>query len=93
MKWNKLYKYPKSISESLKGGRHYDDNDEIESWTLKFIVNGYQAMESKFELLHGFNFGFGTFTSGLSRSNKFHCLIATLKMCLSNTKDSLQVNV
>jgi len=28
MKWNKLYKYPKSRRETLKGGRHYDVNDE-----------------------------------------------------------------
>ena len=28
MKWNKLYKYPRSIREILKGGRHYDVNDE-----------------------------------------------------------------
>jgi len=28
MKWNKLYKYPKSKREILKGGRHYDVNDE-----------------------------------------------------------------
>ena len=28
MKWNKLYKYPKSIRETLKGVRHYDVNDE-----------------------------------------------------------------
>ena len=28
MKWNKLYKYPKSRRETLKGVRHYDVNDE-----------------------------------------------------------------
>ncbi len=28
MKWNKLYKYPRSVRETLKGGRHYDVNDE-----------------------------------------------------------------
>ena len=28
MKWNKLYKYPKSIRETLKGVRHYDVDDE-----------------------------------------------------------------
>ena len=28
MKWNKLYKYPKSKREILKGGRHYDVNDQ-----------------------------------------------------------------
>ena len=28
MKWNKLYKYPKSKRELLKGDRHYDVNDE-----------------------------------------------------------------
>ena len=28
MKWNKLYKYPKSKRELLKGGRHYDVNDQ-----------------------------------------------------------------
>ena len=28
MKWNKLYKYPKSKRELLKGSRHYDVNDE-----------------------------------------------------------------
>ena len=28
LKWNKLYKYPKSIRETLKGVRHYDVNDE-----------------------------------------------------------------
>ena len=28
MKWNKLYKYPRSVREILKGGRHYDVNDE-----------------------------------------------------------------
>ena len=28
MKWNKLYKYPKSKREILEGDRHYDVNDE-----------------------------------------------------------------
>ena len=28
MKWNKLYKYPRSKRELLKGDRHYDVNDE-----------------------------------------------------------------
>ena len=28
MKWNKLYKYPKSKREILKGDRHYDVNDQ-----------------------------------------------------------------
>jgi len=28
MKWNKLYKYPRSKREILKGDRHYDVNDE-----------------------------------------------------------------
>ena len=28
LKWNKLYKYPKSKREVLKGDRHYDVNDE-----------------------------------------------------------------
>ncbi len=28
MKWNKLYTYPRSVRETLKGGRHYDVNDE-----------------------------------------------------------------
>ena len=28
MKWNKLYKYPKSKREILEGNRHYDVNDE-----------------------------------------------------------------
>jgi hypothetical protein len=28
LKWNKLYKYPKSKREILKGDRHYDVNDE-----------------------------------------------------------------
>jgi len=28
VKWNKLYKYPKSKREILKGDRHYDVNDE-----------------------------------------------------------------
>ena len=28
MKWNKLYKYPKSKREILRGSRHYDVNDE-----------------------------------------------------------------
>ena len=28
LKWNKLYKYPKSKRELLKGDRHYDVNDE-----------------------------------------------------------------
>ena len=28
MKWNKLFKYPRSIREILKGDRHYDVNDE-----------------------------------------------------------------
>ena len=28
MKWNKLYKYPKSKRELLKGSRHYDVNDD-----------------------------------------------------------------
>ena len=38
---------------------NYDDDNELESWTLKFVVNGYQVMESNFDILHGFNFGFG----------------------------------
>ena len=28
MKWNKLYKYPKSKREILKGDRHYDVDDK-----------------------------------------------------------------
>ena len=28
MKWNKLYKYPKSKREILEGNRHYDVKDE-----------------------------------------------------------------
>ena len=28
LNWNKLYKYPKSKREILKGGRHYDVNDQ-----------------------------------------------------------------
>ena len=44
MKWNKLYKYPKSIRETLKGGRHYDVNDEkLPSVTT--ILQKTQAIE------------------------------------------------
>ena len=44
MKWNKLYKYPRSIREILKGGRHYDVNDEkLPSVTT--ILQATQAIE------------------------------------------------
>ena len=44
MKWNKLYKYPKSIRETLKGVRHYDVNDEkLPSVTT--ILQKTQAIE------------------------------------------------
>ena len=44
MKWNKLYKYPKSKREILKGGRHYDVNDEkLPSVTT--ILQATQATE------------------------------------------------
>ena len=39
MKWNKLYKYPKSIRETLKGGRHYDVNDEKLPSLIPFHFN------------------------------------------------------
>ena len=42
MKWNKLYKYPKSIRETLKGGRHYDVNDE----KLPSVTTILQATQS-----------------------------------------------
>lgn len=38
---------------------NYDKEDEFESLTFKFIVNGYEVMESYASLLSGFNFGFG----------------------------------
>jgi len=44
MKWNKLYKYPKSRRETLKGVRHYDVNDEkLPSVTT--ILQKTQAIE------------------------------------------------
>ena len=42
MKWNKLYKYPESIRETLKGGRHYDVNDE----KLPSVTTILQATQS-----------------------------------------------
>jgi len=42
MKWNKLYKYPRSIRETLKGGRHYDVNDE----KLPSVTTILQATQS-----------------------------------------------
>ena len=42
MKWNKLYKYPKSRRETLKGGRHYDVNDE----KLPSVTTILQATQS-----------------------------------------------
>ena len=42
MKWNKLYKYPKSIRETLKGVRHYDVNDE----KLPSVTTILQATQS-----------------------------------------------
>ena len=45
MKWNKLYKYPKSIRETLKGVRHYDVNDyNLPSVTT--ILQKTQAIEN-----------------------------------------------
>jgi S1-C subfamily serine protease/antitoxin component YwqK of YwqJK toxin-antitoxin module len=38
---------------------NYDEKDELESITFKFIINGYEVMESYASLLSGFNFGFG----------------------------------
>ena len=44
MKWNKLYKYPRSKREILKGDRHYDVNDEkLPSVTT--ILQATQAAE------------------------------------------------
>ena len=42
LKWNKLYKYPKSIRETLKGVRHYDVNDE----KLPSVTTILQATQS-----------------------------------------------
>ena len=42
MKWNKLYKYPKSKRELLKGDRHYDVNDE----KLPSVTTILQATQS-----------------------------------------------
>ena len=42
MKWNKLYKYPKSIRETLKWVRHYDVNDE----KLPSVTTILQATQS-----------------------------------------------
>jgi genome maintenance exonuclease 1 len=42
MKWNKLYKYPRSKREILKGGRHYDVNDE----KLPSVTTILQATQS-----------------------------------------------
>jgi len=42
MKWNKLYKYPRSVREILKGGRHYDVNDE----KLPSVTTILQATQS-----------------------------------------------
>jgi len=42
MKWNKLFKYPRSIREILKGGRHYDVNDE----KLPSVTTILQATQS-----------------------------------------------
>ena len=42
MKWNKLYTYPRSKREILKGGRHYDVNDE----KLPSVTTILQATQS-----------------------------------------------
>ena len=42
MKWNKLYKYPRSVREILKGDRHYDVNDE----KLPSVTTILQATQS-----------------------------------------------
>ena len=42
MKWNKLYKYPKTRRETLKGVRHYDVNDE----KLPSVTTILQATQS-----------------------------------------------
>ena len=42
MKWNKLYKYPRSKRETLKGDRHYDVNDE----KLPSVTTILQATQS-----------------------------------------------
>ena len=42
MKWNKLFKYPRSIREILKGDRHYDVNDE----KLPSVTTILQATQS-----------------------------------------------
>ena len=48
MKWNKLYKYPKSIRETLKGVRHYDVNDEKlpSVTTILQATQGFEKTES-----------------------------------------------
>ena len=44
MKWNKLYKYPRSVREILKGGRHYDvDDEKLPSVTT--ILQATQSLE------------------------------------------------
>jgi S1-C subfamily serine protease/antitoxin component YwqK of YwqJK toxin-antitoxin module len=59
--WEEIKNYKKNEFNTfqIRQSINYDEDNEIESWTLKFIVNGYQAMESKVDILHGFNFGFG----------------------------------
>ena len=42
MKWNKLYTYPRSKRETLKGDRHYDVNDE----KLPSVTTILQATQS-----------------------------------------------
>ena len=42
MNWNKLYTYPRSVREILKGGRHYDVNDE----KLPSVTTILQATQS-----------------------------------------------
>ena len=49
MKWNKLYKYPKSTRSLIEGNRHYDINQEMLP-SVTTILSATQSDEKKASL-------------------------------------------
>ena len=49
MKWNKLYKYPKSTRSLIEGNRHYDINQEMLP-SVTTILQETQSDEKKASL-------------------------------------------
>ncbi len=90
--WEEIKNYRKNEFNTfqIRQSINYDEDNKIESWTLKFIVNGYQAMESKVDILHGFNFGFGV--SG--EETKVTCKYLNIRYpCPSGSSNSPETNV